>query len=145
MFNHIFLLWLVGTWTSPPLWVLIIFQPEAPNNCTLPGLIEYHLTSIKLSIQLKAQVDPYAEFWSFFSPLLPPLWYSALRIWASSGSLGSHSQFSDTTVLSLDFPNLHQSLANASRSKVAVVKRFTTLLFSQGSKPCTAYCTKCMK
>lgn len=122
----------------PALWILIIFQSATAKNCSSPDLMESHLVDTKLRwipIQISGAFSPHVPSAliscpaNLSGPNLPDLQSLTL-------------QFSEPTVLSSDFPNLHHGLENASRTKAGGTTRFTLFVsfFLRGQNPKMAYC-----
>lgn len=126
----------------PALWVLIIFQPAYPNNYSLAGFMKSHLMrqSLTFSQGSSGSLCRFLELifpCSLFSDVLP---YKSELPQPPLTSISL--QFSETTVLSLDFSNLHHSLENVSRSKAGVTKRlisFVSLLSRIKALYCSLY------
>ena len=108
--------------------------------------MESLLKNVKLSIQLKVQANPYADFWTFISTLFPPLWHSVCK---SEFHLPEFQisralvQWDHCAFLGFPHPAPVWKLSpgqKLERSKGSL----HLLLFPQGWKPC-AFAVQCLK
>ena len=108
--------------------------------------MESLLKSVKLSIQLKVQANPYTDFWTFISTLLPPLWHSVCK---SEFHLPEFQisralvQWDHCAFLGFSHPAPVWELSPGQKLEWSQGS-LHLLLFSQGWKPC-AFAVQCLK
>ena len=136
------LLWLVKTWMFPSSLSSDHFSVTAPNNWSLSGLVESLLKSVKVSIQLKVQANPYPDFWTFFSTLFPHLWHSVCKFEFNLPEFQISNALVQRPLCFPWIPSPCTSLKNISRSKAGMLKRLTLLTsLLSGMKTLCICCT----